>query len=91
MVVVVNTDLLDNLPKLLPENMARKLEGNPGRLLLLFVFISICLFMYSENIHIQISLIFPAIVDADGNQTILSRSPLGRNQHPARLRERTLN
>ena len=41
-------------------------------------------------------LIRYAIVHPDGNQTIFSRAlmdadfgPLGRNQHPARLRERT--
>ena len=39
---------------------------------------------------------FYAIVDPDGSQTTLSRAllgadfgPVGRNQHPARLRERT--
>jgi len=44
------------------------------------------------------AIILLAIVDPDGNGTILSRAlldvdfgPLGRNQHPARLRERILN
>ena len=39
-----------------------------------------------------------ATADPDGNRTILSRAlldadfgPVGRNQHPARLRERRLN
>jgi len=45
-----------------------------------------------------LSLNLLAIVHPDGNQTILSRAlldadfgPVGRNQHPARLRERPLN
>ena len=47
---------------------------------------------------LDLSLVLLAIVDPDGNQTIFSRAlldadfgPVGRNQHPARLRERTLN
>ena len=45
-----------------------------------------------------IRLLLLAAVDPDGNQAIFSRAlldadfgPVGRNQHPARLRERTLN
>ena len=44
----------------------------------------------------HLSLILLAIVHPDGNRAILSRAlldadfgPVGRNQHPARLRERT--
>ena len=47
---------------------------------------------------LHLNLILLAIVHSDGNQTIFSRAlldadfgPVGRNQHPARLRERTLN
>ena len=49
-----------------------------------------------QNLHLNLILL--AIVHPDRNQTILSRAlldadfgPVGRNQHPARLRERTLN
>ena len=49
-----------------------------------------------QNFHLN--LILRAIVHPDGNQTIFSRAlldadfgPVGRNQHPARQRERTLN
>jgi len=49
-----------------------------------------------QNFHL--GLILLAIVDPDDNQTIFSRALLdadfgqvGRNQHPARLRERTLS
>ena len=45
----------------------------------------------------HLNLILLAILHPDGNQTIFSRAlldadfgPVGRNQHPARLRERTL-
>ena len=48
--------------------------------------------------EIHLSLILLAIVYPDGNRTIFSRALLdadfglvGRNQHPARLRERTLS
>ena len=46
----------------------------------------------------HLNLILLAIVHSDGDQTIFSRAlldadfgPVGRNQHPARLRERTLS
>ena len=49
-----------------------------------------------QNFHLNLILL--AIEHPDGNPTILSRAlldadfgPVGRNQHPARLRERTLN
>ena len=49
-----------------------------------------------QNFHLN--LILKAILDPDGNRTVLSCalldadfSPLARNQHPARLLERTLN
>ena len=49
-----------------------------------------------QNFHLNLILL--AIVHPDGNRTIFSRAlldadfgPVGRNQHPARLRERTLN
>ena len=49
-----------------------------------------------QNFHLSLNL--RAIGDPNGDQTIFSRAlldadfgPLGRNQHPARLRERTLN
>ena len=48
-----------------------------------------------QNVHLNFILL--AIVHPDGNGTIFSRAlldadfgPLGQNQHPARLRERTL-
>ena len=43
-----------------------------------------------DSIKTKFLLILLAIVDPDGNQTIFSRA-VGRNQHPARLRERTLS
>ena len=53
------------------------------------------IYLIKQNFHF--SLILLAIVDPDGDQTIFSRTlldadfgPLGRNQHPATLRERTL-
>ena len=49
----------------------------------------------AQSFHLNLILL--AIVHPDGNRTILSRAfldadfgPVGRNQHPARLRERTL-
>ena len=48
-----------------------------------------------QNFHLNLILL--VIVHPDGNRTIFSRAlldadfgPVGRNQHPARLRERTL-